>query len=309
MKAQDVNAAPGNYAIFMVFGINHGEKATAKIKELCGSFATIQRSMRNRFPKAQASTVIGFGADAWGHLFPGLPRPKELQTFKEIKGNRFTAPSTPGDIFFHIRAAHMDICYEMATLLRNALADAVTPVDEVHGFRMYDGRAIIGFVDGTENPDDEERTAFACIGAEDAQFEGGSYAFVQKYLHDMEKWNTLPLPEQEDTIGRRKFNDLELTDEEKPKNAHNAVTNIKSPDGEELKIVRANMPFAKPGSNEHGTYFIGYARYFSTTRKMLENMFIGDPIGNTDLLLEVSTAVTGTLFFVPTLDMLEELAD
>ena len=125
----------------------------------------------------------------------------------------------------------------------------------------------------------------------------------------MNAWNGLSTEEQEKAIGRRKFNDVELTDEEKPENAHNAVTNISDEEGNELKIVRANMPFANPSKGEFGTYFIGYASTFATTRKMLENMFVGEPVGNTDRLLDFSTAVTGTLFFVPTFDLLEELGE
>ena len=119
----------------------------------------------------------------------------------------------------------------------------------------------------------------------------------------MNAWNALPTEEQEKVIGRRKFNDVELTDEEKPANAHNAVSNI----GDDLKIVRGNMPFANTSKGEYGTYFIGYARYFSTTRRMLVNMFIGNPEGNTDRLLDYSTAKTGTLFFVPSFDLLDEI--
>ena len=169
-----------------------------------------------------------------------------------------------------------------------------------------DGKAIIGFVDGTENPAvDENPYHFAVIGEEDADFAGGSYVFVQKYIHDMVAWNALPVEQQEKVIGRHKFNDVELSDEEKPANANNAVTNI----GDDLKIVRANMPFANTSKGEYGTYFIGYASTFSTTRRMLENMFIGSPAGNTDRLLDFSTAITGTLFFAPSYDLLGELGE
>ena len=177
---------------------------------------------------------------------------------------------------------------------------------EIKGEKYRDGKAIIGFVDGTENPAvDENPYHFAVIGEEDADFAGGSYVFVQKYIHDMVAWNALPVEQQEKVIGRHKFNDVELSDEEKPGNAHNAVTNI----GDDLKIVRANMPFANTSKGEYGTYFIGYASTFSTTRRMLENMFIGSPAGNTDRLLDFSTAITGTLFFVPSYDLLGELGE
>ena len=161
-------------------------------------------------------------------------------------------------------------------------------------------------MDGTENPAvDENPYHFAVIGDEDPDFIGGSYVFVQKYIHDMTTWNSLPVEAQEKVIGRHKYNDVELSDEEKPQNAHNAVTNI----GDDLTIVRANMPFANTSKGEYGTYFIGYASTFSTTHKMLENMFIGDPVGNTDRLLDFSTPITGTLFFAPSYDLLAKLGE
>jgi len=309
MKSQDVTNKPGENAIFMVFGLTAGDEVPEKVTELCGSFAAIVKSMRNRFPEAEISAVIGFGAEAWTRLFPEQPHPKELEVFKEIKGEKHTAVSTPGDLFFHIRSKRKDVCYEIAAIISNTLQGVAEHIDEVHGFRYFDGRAIIGFVDGTENPENDEAYDYATIGDEEPFFKGGSYAFAQKYIHDMNKWNSLSTEEQEKVVGRRKYNDLELSDEEKPENAHNAVTNITNEDGAELKIVRANMPFANPSKREFGTYFIGYANTFTTTRRMLENMFIGDPLGNSDKLLDFSTAVTGTLFFVPTFELLEELGE
>ena len=191
--------------------------------------------------------------------------------------------------------------FEGAQIIEQKLKGAVESVDETHGFRYLDGKSISGFVDGTENTKvDLDPYSFAVIGEEDFHFMGGSYVFVQKYIHDMEAWNALSTEDQEKVIGRRKFNDVELSDDEKPANAHNAVSNI----GDDKKIVRGNMPFANTSKGEYGTYFIGYARYFSTTKKMLENMFIGDPVGNTDRLLDFSKPITGTLFFAPSYDLL-----
>ena len=308
MRPQNVTDKPGENAIFMVFGLLEKEETVDTVKELCDRFPVIIRSMRNRFPEQEISGVMGFGAKAWGILFPAQAYPVELVPFEEIKGEKHTAVSTPGDLFFHIRSKKPDICYEIAQLISHAIQDVTTAIDEVHGFRYFDGRAIIGFVDGTENPDFEP-DKYAMIGDDEPDFKGGSYAFVQKYIHDMNQWNSLSTEEQEKVVGRRKYDDWELSDEEKPENAHNAVTNIEDEEGNELKIVRANMPFANPAKREFGTYFIGYASTFSTTRRMLENMFIGDPVGNYDRLLDFSTPVTGTLFFVPSFDLLESLCE
>ena len=303
---QDVTQKPGENAVFIVYALKDLPDTIDKVKDVCANFSALIRSMRNRYPDMQFSCTIGFGADAWKRFFPEQGNPKELQPFEEIKGVKLTAVSTPGDLLFHIRCKQMGLCFEFASIIDQKLRGVVESIDETHGFRYRDGKAIIGFVDGTENPAvDENPYHFAVIGEEDADFAGGSYVFVQKYIHDMVAWNALPVEQQEKVIGRHKFNDVELSDEEKPGNAHNAVTNI----GDDLKIVRANMPFANTSKGEYGTYFIGYASTFSTTHKMLENMFIGDPVGNTDRLLDFSTPITGTLFFAPSYDLLAKLGE
>jgi putative iron-dependent peroxidase len=249
---------------------------------------------------------MGFGSDAWDRLF-GQPRPMHLHTFQEIVGQHH-AVSTPGDILFHIRAKRTDLCFELATQIMSRLGDAVATVDEVHGFNYFDDRDLIGFVDGTENPVDQAAIDAAIIGDEDPSFNGGSYVMVQKYLHDLQRWNTVPVEQQEKIIGRTKLSDIELDDATKPSYAHNALTTIVE-NGEELDIVRDNMPFGDVGKGEFGTYFIGYARSPQRIEQMLQNMFVGRPPGNYDRLLDYSKAVTGTLFFVPSATFLEDVAD
>ena len=186
------------------------------------------------------------------------------------------------------------------------LGTSVSVADEVHGFRYFDDRDLIGFVDGTENPTAQTAIEAAYIGSEDAQFTGGSYVVVQKYLHDLAGWNALTTEAQERIIGRMKLSDIELDDTVKPTSAHNALTTIVE-NGKELKIVRDNMPFGRVGEGEFGTYFIGYARSPRTIEQMLENMFVGRPPGNYDRLLDFSVAKTGNLFFVPSATFLENV--
>ena len=245
---------------------------------------------------------MGFGSDAWDRLFGG-PRPKELHAFQEIRGAHH-AVSTPGDILLHIRATRMDLCFELATQIMARLHGAVKVVDEVHGFKYFDDRDLIGFVDGTENPVGRAAVEAVLIGEEDAVFSGGSYVIVQKYLHDIQRWNELPVEAQEKIIGRKKLSDIELEDSVKPANAHNALTTIIK-DGRQMDILRDNMPFGEIGKGELGTYFIGYARSPGTIEEMLRNMFIGRPPGNYDTLLDFSRPVTGALFFTPSADFLD----
>jgi porphyrinogen peroxidase len=249
----------------------------------------------------------GFGSDAWDRLF-GPPRPAELHPFREIRAGARHAVSTPGDLLFHIRAKRMDLCFELATQFMARIGNAVSPVDEVQGFRYFDDRDLMGFVDGTENPRGAAAIDAVLIGDEDAAFAGGSYVIVQKYLHDLDAWNALSTEAQERIIGRTKLSDIELDDSVKPTSAHNALTTIVE-NGKEIKILRDNMPFGRPGHGEFGTYFIGYSRSPRTIEQMLENMFVGRPPGNYDRLLDFSRAVTGNLFFVPSATFLENVTE
>ena len=223
-----------------------------------------------------------------------------------MAGARHTAPATPGDLLFHIKARQPDLCFELATQLMERLRGAVTVRDEVSGFKYFDERDLLGFVDGTENPEGDVAADAVFIGDEDRDFAGGSYVIVQKYLHDLPGWNALPVEAQERAVGRRKLSDIELPDELKPADSHVALTTITDPDGTERQILRDNMPFGAPGRGEFGTYFIGYAKTPAVTELMLRRMFIGVPEGNHDRLLDFSTAVTGTLFHVPTADFLDD---
>jgi putative iron-dependent peroxidase len=294
-------------AIFIVATLAPGSDAAAKVRAWCADIAALTRSVGHRAPAGDLSCVLGFGSSAWDTLF-GSPRPASLHAFREFGPDNRRAPATPGDILLHIRAEQMDLCFELATQLLAALGDAVAVVDEVQGFRYFDMRSIIGFVDGTENPEEHEAPDFVIVGDEDPAFAGGSYVLVQKYLHNMNAWNDLSVEAQERVIGRTKLSDIELDDSVKPTSSHSALTTI-TKDGEEVKILRENMPFGRPGAGEFGTYFIGYARSPQPIEQMLENMFVGRPAGNYDRLLDFSTAVTGGLFFVPSADLLEGLAE
>jgi porphyrinogen peroxidase len=292
-------------AIFLVVTLNPGDAAAAAVRALCPDLAGLVRSVGFREREGGLCCVLGIGSDAWDRLF-GQPRPLELHPFREIRSGPRHAVATPGDLLFHIRAERMDLCFELATLIMARLGSAVSPADEVHGFRYFDNRDLLGFVDGTENPTDEDAIAAAFVGDEDPGFAGGSYVIVQKYLHDLAAWNALSTDAQERIIGRTKLADTDLDAAIKPSAAHNALTTIVE-NGEELKIVRDNMPFGRVGSGEFGTYFIGYCRSSHTTEQMLHNMFIGRPPGNYDRLLDFSRAVTGNLFFVPSLTFLESV--
>ena len=264
------------------------------------------RAVGFRYLGDPLSCVMSIGSNAWDRLFENRPKPAELHSFKEFHSGNRHAVSTLGDLLFHIRAQHMDLCFELATQIMAKLGNSVSSADEIHGFRYFDSRDLLGFVDGTENPSGQLAADSTIVGQEDSAFAGGSYVIVQKYLHDLARWNALDEEKQELIIGRKKLSDIELDDDVKPSSAHSALNTIKE-NGREVKILRDNMPFGEVGKGEFGTYFIGYSRSPRTIEQMLENMFIGRPEGNYDRILDFSRAVTGSLFFAPSATFLDRL--
>ena len=303
--AQDVFKDAGESVIFVMLSLKREdiEKEREIIADMADRMEAIQRSMNIRVAPETVKLSFGFSNRAWEYLFPTAKKPKELEDFQGVNGEHHTAPATPADLFLHVRAGQAATSYLVVDQIMSFLRPVVDVVDETHGFHYLEGRAIIDFIDGTENPVGEEAKEWAIIGAEDPEFINGSYAFAQKYIHDLDAWRALPTEVQEKYVGRRKYSDLELSDEEKDPRAHNVISQDNR-DGEEHKIVRMNVVFANPGEGVRGTYFIGYARHWDVTRQMVTNMFTQD-----DRLLEYSTAEKGQLFFIPSKELLGRIAE
>lgn len=304
LQPQNVLDYHGINTIFTVWNFRKETEIKEAFQRLCALVINLNHSAYIRFPDTGVSCVIGIGYEAWRQLSLPVPLPKELENFAPVTGSKHIAVSTPGDLHFHLRGNNSSICFDMAAELSKVLNPIAVCSEEVHGFRYWDGRSILGFVDGTENPHGRERAYFGLVGDADPAYKGGSYLFVQKYIHDLNAFKALSLEEQEKVFGRSKQDDIEMPDDIKPKNSHTALANV----GDDFKIIRDNMPFGNMSTNEMGTYFIAYASTFSTVKKMLDNMFIGSPEGNYDRLLDFSTAKTGGLFFVPTLNMLDDFS-
>jgi putative iron-dependent peroxidase len=303
--AQDVWKDPGKNVSFIVLALNHQDSADEQ--EHIATFAdmsqSIIRSMRIRNPESGLQVAIGFSNKAWDYLFPNAKKPKELETYQTLTGAEYSMPASDGDIFLHIRASEEAVVYEIVRQFMKLLSPVTTVLDETKGFRYLEGRAIIGFIDGTEAPAIEDAADYAIVGDEDPDFENGSYAFAQKWQHDMAFWEKLSVEHQEKAVGRHKFDDMELDDEDKLENAHNVASKLEI-DGEEQKIIRMNVPFSDPALDYTGTYFIGYARHWQVTKQMLVQM-----LEKSDFLLTFSTLLSGQLFFIPSRDTLADIAD
>ena len=292
-------------AIFLVLTVAPGGEEV--VRELLADVSALKRSVGFRIPEGELVCVTGIGSVLWDRLFgDGQTRPSDLHPFPGFTGSKHTAPATPGDLLFHIRAHRLDLCFELSARLMDRLAGATVVVDEVHGFRSFDERDLLGFVDGTENPEGQAAQDAVTITDREPEFAGGSYVIIQKYVHDMAAWNALTVEEQELVIGRTKLDDIELPDDAKPADSHVALNTIEDENGVQQQIMRFNMPFGHVGAGEFGTYFIGYAKTAGLIEQMLTNMFIGNPPGTYDRVLDFSTAVTGCLFFVPDADFLDD---
>lgn len=308
IDAQSIEAPLSQAAIFLVVTVNAGADALAAVRDGLGGLDDLVKTVGFRDLAARLSCIAAIGSDLWDRL--GLPgKPRELKPFAAIAGAPHVAPATPGDILFHIRAERPDICFEFERILLQALGSAVTMADEVSGFRYFDARDLLGFVDGTANPTGHEIGAAALVGAEDPQFAGGSYVVVQKYLHDLAAWGRTSTALQEEIVGRTKIDNIELDDDAAPRKSHKTLATIVDEDGTEHDILRDNMPFGRAGHGEFGTYFIGYTRHLWVIERMLQRMFVGDPEGAYDRLLDFSTPRTGTTFFAPSRATLAKLAE
>ncbi|MBN9153646.1 MAG: Dyp-type peroxidase [Microbacterium sp.] len=289
--------------MFLVLTVAEGRESD--VRDVLADVSGLTRSVSFRTPDDDLMCVVGIGADLWDRMY-GLPRPQGLHPFVPLQGPKHSAPATPGDLLVHLRARHMDSCFELARHVTARLAGLAVVVDEVHGFKYFDERDLLGFVDGTENPEGQDASDAVLIGDEDPLHAGGSYVIVQKYLHDMAAWNALSVEEQERVIGRTKLDDIEMPDDVKPANSHLALNVIEDEHGVQRQIMRDNMPFGSVGDGEFGTYFIGYAATPDVIEQMLRNMFLGNPPGTYDRILDFSTAHTGSLYFVPTVEFLDD---
>ncbi|CRG89041.1 hypothetical protein PISL3812_06076 [Talaromyces islandicus] len=307
-EAQRVDAPLTQSATFLVLSLLDRPDTVHTVRSTLANLESLSKNVSIRDPSASFTCTTGIGSDAWDRL-TGHPRPAELHPFPEVKGARHTAVSTPGDLLFHIRSERRDLCFEFERQLLDCLGDTIVVVDETVGFRYFDLRDLLGFVDGTANPVGAAVPSSTLVAEEDVAACGGSYIVVQKYVHDIKTWRALSVEQQEAIIGRTKVENVELDDAPADhQQAHKSLSTITDENGVEHSILRDNMPFGSPGSGEFGTYFIGYSRRLWVIEQMLQRMFVGSPPGSHDRLLDFSTPLTGTTFFAPSLDFLRNLS-
>ncbi|KAH8664351.1 hypothetical protein BX600DRAFT_436902 [Xylariales sp. PMI_506] len=308
IESQSVEAPLTSSATFLVLSITKAPDAIDTVRSTLAGVGSLAKNVAIRDLSAAFACTVGIGSDVWDSV-TGLPRPRELHPFNPVKGAKHTAVSTPGDLLFHIRSERRDMCFEFERQLLDGLGDSVEVVDATTGFRYFDLRDLLGFVDGTANPVGPAVPDSVLVTAdEDGAHVGGSYVVIQKYVHDLAAWRSLSTEQQEAIIGRTKLDNAELDDaDEGSQQSHKTLATIEDADGNEYDILRDNMPFGSPAAGEYGTYFIGYSRRLWVIEKMLERMFVGNPPGLHDRILDYSRPLTGTVFFTPSANLLRKL--
>jgi len=294
-----ITAEASSDAIFVTLNVNPGRHK--QVRQSLKQLPEIISSIQETFSDAHLHATIAIGSEYWPQL--SSQRPKLLANFIELDDKQ--APSTPVDLILHIRSVRTDITYLLTHKIYSLLKADTSLIEEVKCFKYLDNRDLTGFVDGTENPTGNNRANISLIGEEDSEFSGGSYLHVQKFIHNLDKWTTIPLQDQEDIIGRTKEDNIEYASNKKPPHAHTKRASIKDEQGKSLEILRQSMPFAS--LNESGLMFASYCRTPNNFNLMLKSMIIGDQLGNTDHLMHYTQAVTGQAFFAPNIEWFRQL--
>lgn len=287
--------AEGNlHALYLLFDCNEGSE-----KEIRSQLAEISNYLdeaAEQYCEVAFSGFIAIGANYWSQLY-GDHGPELLRPFPSLTSDDRHAPANPYDLFIHIRCDRADINYQIGHEICLMLEDLANIVEQTNGFRYLDNRDLTGFVDGTENPKGSHRHEVALVGDEDKEFRGGSYIHIQRYRHDLKRWNKLRVKQQEDIIGRTKEGNQEYTSFNKPKTAHIRRASLKDCKGNALEILRQSMPYGD--MQEQGLFFISCCATPINFELMLHSMLMSDHKGHYDHLLDYTQAISGAAFFAP----------
>lgn len=296
-------AENSRHASFVTLTLRHGDRAVTRLRTVASRLAETTADISLRDPSAVLLSAIGFAHSVWPRL--GVAgQPRHLRTFPAMSGHGHDAPATPGDVLLYVRSARADLNFMLTRAVVAELEDAVEIIEHIDGFRYLDMRDMTGFVDGTENPEGDERAEVALVGDDDPDFAGGSYLHLMRFVHDMSKWNRQSEHHQEQVIGRTKADDQELDDDIRPATAHISRVVIEE-DGEELEVLRQSMPYGD--TTRAGLMFAAFGCRPDNFERMLKRMYEGEPDGTYDHLLDFTRAETGNAFFVPSQTFLKAL--
>ncbi|MGQ8366004.1 Dyp-type peroxidase [Glaciecola sp. 1036] len=253
--------------------------------------------------EAMVSGLVGIGASFWQELYPDAT-PAGLSPFPDMQSEDRCAPVMIADIFVQIRADRLDICHEIGIKIVDLFKLHTEMVEQVRAFRYLDGRDLTGFVITDENPRGMKKLDIAIVGDENHGFQGGSYLHIQRYRHDMARWNALSESRQEKIMGKTREHNLPVVDS--GLSSHAFRTKITGPDGEYPILLNQSMPYGN--MSVQGLYFVSCARHPEAFKRYLHSRIYGDQQGHYDRLLDYSSAETGAAFFAPSITFIKQQA-
>jgi len=292
-------AESSQHAIYLSYNVKRNDEALSAVKAFLKSVPVIQSRLDSLGESAFLTVAVG--SVYWDQI--SVTHPAELTAFPALENGIRVAPSTPTDLYISIRSDSVDINMDLLSEVQSALNSSVTLIEEIRGFRYHDMRDLTGFVDGTENPEGGHRAEVALVA--EGEFAGGSFLHVQRYEHDLDSWEKLPVSEQEKTYGRTKEDNIEFAGADKSPHAHTKRTSLKDENGKSIEILRHSMPYGD--ARRKGLVFISFGASPAPFTKMLTSMVMGDEHGDADNLLLYTRAVTGSAYFAPSLSWLEQL--
>jgi len=242
--------------------------------------------------------VIGIRPEMW-RANSADDAPEGVEGFnKDITGvEGFVMPATQHDAVVWLSGSAYDVIFDMARSVIRDLAGVAKLGEETSSWPYRHDRDLTGFIDGSENPTLLDAPMYALV-PEGAAGAAGSVLLLQKWKHNASLWEALPTERQEQIMGRTKLDSIEL--ENKPSDSHVART-----DQDEFgNIFRRNMPYGNV--EDHGTVFVGFSAEQKPLSRMLESM-AGLLTGTRDALTRYTHPLTGSYYFVPSVESLRRL--
>ncbi|MDQ1434984.1 MAG: porphyrinogen peroxidase [Actinomycetota bacterium] len=245
-----------------------------------------------------ANIVVGLRPSLWQEFDAGAHGAGNF-AFPVLSG----LANTPHDVWIWTHGTGEDVMLDVARAVSALLAPVAHLATDLAGFVYHDGRDLTGFIDGTENPPVEEAHATAIV-PDGQPGAGGSYAITQRWVHDLAAFHALDVEDQERVFGRTKPDSVELDETAKPANAHIARVVVEE-DGEELQIYRRSVPYGQV--KELGLYFVAFSADPTRFEKMLRRMFGHSGDGLHDRLTDFSRPLSGSAYFVPSVEALGDV--
>ncbi len=244
---------------------------------------------------------LAFGASLWDRLNPSW-RPQELIPFTDLVAGDLSMLGSQGDLLIWLHSADGELIPEALITVYQTMESLVDIQLDIEGIKNKQSRDLIGFVDGTANPKDDQRLAAALI-PEGELGAGGSYVISQRWQHDLKSFNQLAISKQEKIVGRTKEDDVELEGDAMPENSHVSRTDAEVK-GVAMKIFRRSYPYmasqlSLDETPDHGLYFFAFACEMQRFTVQLDRMMGLVPDGITDALMQYSKAKNSSYWFMP----------